>query len=144
MIGLGTDGAAHGGLSLFNEMKIFRSVMNLTFGVPLAEPAVMPAKTILKMATEGGQVCLGEEPAWTERYGRGPGRSMHRTGIKNRIYLAAYGQIANTILESVNAGDVRDSICAGKVLMKDYEILTMDEQRIYQEVCRFREQERMA
>ena len=41
-------------------------------------------------------------------------------------------------------GDVRDSISAGKVLMKDYEILTMDEQRIYQEVCRFREQERMA
>ena len=41
---LGTDGAAHGGLSLFNEMKIFRSVMNLTWGVPLSEPAIMPAK----------------------------------------------------------------------------------------------------
>lgn len=56
---LGTDGAAHGGLSLFNEMKIFRSVMNLTWGVPLSEPAIMPAKTILSMATEKGQQCLG-------------------------------------------------------------------------------------
>ena len=27
-VGLGTDGAAHGGLSLWNEMKVFRSVMN--------------------------------------------------------------------------------------------------------------------
>ena len=33
-VSLGTDGAAHGGLSLWNEMKIFRSVMNLHFGVP--------------------------------------------------------------------------------------------------------------
>lgn len=143
VIGLGTDGAAHGGLSLFNEMKIFRSVMNLTFGVPLAEPAVMPAKTILKMATESGQVCLGGSAGLDGAIR--PGARADIIGLdKNRIYLAAYGQIANTILESVNAGDVRDSICAGKVLMKDYEILTMDEQRIYQEVCRFREQERMA
>ena len=67
VIGLGTDGAAHGGLSLFNEMKIFRSVMNLTFGVPLAEPAVMPAKTILKWPRKADRSAWGEEPAWTER-----------------------------------------------------------------------------
>ena len=103
----------------------------------------MPAKTILKMATESGQVYLGGSAGLDGAIR--PGARADIIGLdKNRIYLAAYGQIANTILESVNAGDVRDSICAGKVLMKDYEILTMDEQRIYQEVCRFREQERMA
>lgn len=31
-VGLGTDGAAHGGLSLWNEMKTFRSVMNVKHG----------------------------------------------------------------------------------------------------------------
>lgn len=35
-VGLGTDGAAHGGLSLWNEMKIFRSVMNAKHGVARA------------------------------------------------------------------------------------------------------------
>ena len=60
-MGIGTDGAAHGGLSLWNEMRIFRSVMNVTCGVPLAEPAIMPAKTILDMVTKGGAACLGEE-----------------------------------------------------------------------------------
>lgn len=59
--GLGTDGTAHGGLSLWNEMKIFRSVMNSFWGVKNADPAVMPAKTILKMATENGAHLLGEE-----------------------------------------------------------------------------------
>lgn len=131
-VGLGTDGAAHGGLSLFQEMKIFRSVMNLTWGVPLAEPAVMPARTILAMATRGGQVCLGGEP---EKDGRLlPGARADIIGIdKNRIYMAVYGHMANTVLESAGAGDVRDSLCAGKVLMRDYRIQTLDEEEIYRE-----------
>lgn len=139
-VGLGTDGAAHGGLSLFNEMKIFRSVMNLTRGVALAEPAVMPAKTILSMAFRGGQACLGGEGPDGRIL---PGARADLIGIdKNRIYLTVYGQIANTILESVNAGDVRDSICGGRILMKDYEILTLDEEKIRREACAYRNQGR--
>ena len=41
-VGLGTDSAAHGGLSLWNEMKIFRSVMNVKHGVAQSDPAIMP------------------------------------------------------------------------------------------------------
>lgn len=136
-VGLGTDGAAHGGLSLFQEMKIFRSVMNLTWGVPLAEPAVMPAKTILAMATRGGQACLGGDPG---RDGKiFPGARADLIGIdKRRIYMAVYGHIANTILESVGSGDVRDSVCGGKILMKDYQIQTLDEEKIYREAVSYR------
>ena len=46
-VGLGSDGAAHGGLSLWNEMKIFRSVMNVGRGVGISEAAVMPAARYL-------------------------------------------------------------------------------------------------
>lgn len=136
-VGLGTDGAAHGGLSLFQEMKIFRSVMNLTWGVPLAEPAVMPAKTILAMATRGGQACLGGDP---DRDGKIiPGARADLIGIdKRRIYMAVYGHIANTILESVGSGDVRDSVCGGKILMRDYQIQTLDEEKIYREAVSYR------
>lgn len=136
-VGLGTDGAAHGGLSLFQEMKIFRSVMNLTWGVSLAEPAVMPAKKILAMATRGGQVCLGGDP---DRDGKiFPGARADLIGIdKRRIYMAVYGHIANTILESVGSGDVRDSVCGGKILMRDYQIQTLDEEKIYREAVSYR------
>lgn len=136
-VGLGTDGAAHGGLSLFQEMKIFRSVMNLTWGVPLAEPAVMPAKKILAMATRGGQACLGGD---SDRDGKiFPGARADLIGIdKRRIYMAVYGHIANTILESVGSGDVRDSVCGGKILMKDYQIQTLDEEKIYREAVSYR------
>ena len=136
-VGLGTDGAAHGGLSLFQEMKIFRSVMNLTWGVPLSEPAIMPARTILDMATRGGQACLGGDP---DRDGRIlPGARADIIGIdRMRIYMAVYGHMANTVLESVGAGDVRDSVCGGKVLMRDYQIQTLDEEEIYREAVSYR------
>lgn len=131
-VGLGTDGAAHGGLSLFNEMKIFRSVMNLTWGVPLSDPSVMPAAGILKMATRGGWSCMGSP---NEKDGAiVPGAAADLIGIdKRKVHMAVYGKISNTVLESVNAGDVKDSICGGEILMKDYEILTLDEERILYE-----------
>ena len=112
--------------------------MNLTWGVPLAEPAVMPAKTILAMATRGGQACLGGDP---DRDGRiVPGARADLIGLdKRRICMAVYGHMANTVLESVNAGDVRDSICGGRILMKDYEIRTLDEEAIYREAVSYRD-----
>ena len=80
-----------------------------------------------------------------ESAGLMPGARADLIGIdNNRIYLTVYGQIANTILESVNAGDVRDSICGGRILMKDYEILTLDEEKIRREACAYRDQERTA
>lgn len=135
---LGTDGAAHGGLSLFNEMKIFRSVMNLTWGVPLSEPAVMPAKTVLAMATEKGQQCLGGEAGLDGFLKKGARADI--IGIdRNRVYMAGYGNIANTIMESVNAGDIRDSISGGRILMKNYEVRTLDEERILYELRNYQE-----
>lgn len=135
---LGTDGAAHGGLSLFNEMKIFRSVMNLTWGVPLSDPAIMPASTILSMATEMGQQCLGGRPGLDGFVKKGARADL--IGIdKHRIYMANYGRISNTVLESVNAGDVRDSISGGRLLMKAYEIKGLDEEKILYSLRRYQE-----
>ena len=52
--GFGSDGAAHGGLSLWNEMRIFRSLMNIYHGVPKHNPKVMPAELLFRMMFEGG------------------------------------------------------------------------------------------
>ena len=124
--GIGTDGAAHGGLSIWNEMRIFRSVMNVYHGVPLAEPAVMPANTVLSMATEGGAACMGLENAAI-----GEGNRADLIGIDmDAPHLWISGQISNTLLESVEAGDVKHTVTGGKILMKNREILTLDEEKI--------------
>ena len=132
-VGIGTDGAAHGGLSLWNEMRIFRSVMNVTCGVPLAEPAIMPAKTILDMVTIGGAACLGEETGTIA-----VGKRADLIGIDlDAPHLWIHGVISNTLVESVSAEDVKNVIVGGRMLMKNREILTLDEEKIRREARAF-------
>lgn len=137
-VGLGTDGAAHGGLSLWNEMKIFRSVMNIIHGVPNRNPKVMPAKTILHMALEGGAVALGEEG----QLGRvEAGYKADLIGIDmNQPHLCPTGDKIHTLLECVNAGDVSDMVVGGRVLMKNRTVLTLDEERILYESRKYMEE----
>lgn len=125
-IGLGTDGAAHGGLSLWNEMKIFRCTMNIHHGVPNNIYDIMSSRSILKMATENGFKMLEEKAGKIK-----PGYKANLIGIKsNTALLIPTGDIINTILECVGANDVYDSIVRGKFLMKDREVLTLDEEKI--------------
>lgn len=127
-VGLGTDGAAHGGLSLWNEMKIFRSVMNAHVGVPAANPVIMPAKTILKMATQGGAAALGK----SQTLGKlAVGCTADIISIQlQQPHILPSSNLVNTLLETVTAGDVADSIVDGVVLMQDRQVLTMDEQEV--------------
>ena len=137
-VGLGTDGAAHGGLSLWTEMKIFRSVMNIIHGVPNRNPKVMPAETILRMVLEGGAAALGEEG----QLGRvEAGYKADLIGIDmNQPHLCPTGDQIHTLLECVNAGDVSDMVVGGRVLMKNRTVLTLDEERILYESRKYMEE----
>ena len=135
-VGLGTDGAAHGGLSLWNEMKIFRSVMNAAYAGKLNEPAIMPAAAVLKMATENGYRLMGEnggriEPGW---------KADFITVDLMQPHLYPTGNRANTLLECVTAADVRDSVVNGKILMKDRQVLTLDEEKIMAQAMKYMEE----
>lgn len=134
-VGLGTDGAAHGGLSLWNEMKIFRSVMNICRGVPQKNPSIMPAATILKMVLEGGSQALDEG----ESLGRlEAGKKADMISVNmNQPHLIPTGNKVNTLLECVNAGDVADMVVDGRVIMRDRQVLTLDEERILYEAAKY-------
>lgn len=128
-VGLGTDGAAHGGLSLWNEMKIFRSVMNVGRGVPVGEAAIMPAKTVIRMATENGYKAMHVKGGRIE-----PGQAADFITIDLRQpHLYPTGNLVNTLLECVTAADVCDTVTAGKILMKNHVVLTLDEEKILSE-----------
>ena len=127
-VAFGTDGTAHGGMSLFQEMKIFRSIMNIRYGVTDSNPVIMPAETILSMALKGGSSVLG----------------LHnRTGVLkegccadfiaidlDQPHLYPTNNLVHTLVESVTSQDVIHSVAAGKFLMKNREILTLDEEKI--------------
>lgn len=137
--GLGTDGTAHGGMSLWNEMKIFRSVMNIFHGVPLADPKIMPADRILSMVLEGGAKALGEFGSL----------GILKEGFRADLiginllqpHLTPTGNLVNTLVESVNANDITHMIIDGKLIMKDREVLTLDEEKILREAQQYQQRE---
>ena len=138
-VGLGTDGTAHGGMSLWNEMKIFRSIVNLVQGVPLAEPKIMPAGQILKIVLEGGAKALNEEGSLGVLK---EGAKADIIGIRlMQPHLIPSGNLVNTLVESVNAGDVSHMIVGGKLIMKDRRVLTMDEEEILFEAAKYQKGE---
>ena len=135
-VGLGTDGAAHGGLSLWNEMKIFRSVMNVKHGVAQSNPAIMPAAQIISMATKDGY-CLMKEDGGVIAEGK---KADFITINTMQSHLYPTGNLVNTLLECVTASDVCDMAVDGRLLMKDREVLTLDEEKILYEAMKYMEE----
>ncbi len=138
-VGLGTDGAAHGGLSLWNEMKIFRSVMNVGRGVPISEAAIMPAAQVVRMATENGYRLMGEDGGRIET---GRKADFITIGLM-QPHLYPTGNIVNTLLECVTASDVCDSVVNGQILMRDRQVQTLDERKILQKAEAYMERQEM-
>ncbi|NMM94350.1 amidohydrolase family protein [Bifidobacterium oedipodis] len=128
--GLGSDGAAHGGLSLWAEMRLFRSIMNVVRGIPIADPAVMPADVIVNMATVNGCTFMGLEHAGVIE----PGAVADLITVDLRTPgMYPSGNIVNSLVECASAADVRDMIVDGRLLMRDRQVLTLDEQAILSE-----------
>lgn len=127
-VALGSDGTAHGGMSLWNEMKIFRSVMNVTHGIATSNPLIMPANQILHMATQGGAEAINQ----AHHLGRlQVGYTADLIGINlNAVHIYPTHNLINTLIESVNSNDVVDMIVNGKYIMKDRQVLSLDEERI--------------
>ena len=136
-MGLGTDGAAHGGLSLWNEIKIFRSVMNIFHGIPNQNPKIMPAETIFKMLFEGGATALGEAGS-LGRLEAGYKADLISINL-DQPHLCPSGNLIHTLLECVNAGDVADMVVGGKLLMNNRNVLSLDEERILYESRKYAE-----
>ena len=127
-VGLGCDGAAPSNLDLFDEMKVLRYGMIAYWGLPSFNPVVMTCATVLKMASWGGACALG----------KGDILGTVEEGKKADVILLNIDQphiqptqnLLNTIVEAANGHDVTDSIIDGRLVMKNREVLTLDEEKI--------------
>ncbi len=126
--GFGSDGAGHGGLDLFREMRLFRCLINVTRGLENADSSVMSAETLLTMATKHGAAALFE----TEEIG------VIKAGAKADLIAIRTDSAAlwptqnllHSVMESASGADVCHSIIDGRLVMKDRRLLTLDEEKI--------------
>ena len=119
-------------------MKVLRYSMMAYWGLPSFNPVVMTCPTLLKMASQGGADALGH----------GDMLGSVEEGKKADVILMNIDQphitptqnLVNSIVEAANGHDVTDSIINGKLVMKDRQVLTLDEEKIRFEAQRHMEE----
>ena len=124
-VSMGTDGpASNNNMDLLEEMKIAALLQK----VNTMNPTVLAAEEVFKMATINGASALGlENEIGSIDLGKKADivlvnmKTAHLTPFRNPISHLVY---------SANGGDVDTVICNGEILMKNRELLTLDETMI--------------
>ncbi len=131
-VALGTDGcASNNDLDLFGEMD---TCAKLHKAVTL-DPTVLPASTVLRMATRNGAKALG----WEGEIGElSLGRLADLIVVDFRQpHLTPVYEPRSHLVYAARGSDVRHSIIHGRLVMEDRRLLTMDRDEVMQRVRTF-------
>ncbi|MBW2574196.1 MAG: amidohydrolase [Deltaproteobacteria bacterium] len=128
-VGLGTDGcASNNDLDLFLEMDTAAKLHK----VNLLDPTVMDARTVLKMATIDGAKAIGLDK---DIGSLEPGKQADVIIIDTeKPHLVPMYDPVSHIIYTVHGSDVRDVMVAGRILLRNKNLLTIDLKDILERV----------
>lgn len=124
-VGLGTDGAGSASsLDMFKEMKIAGGLQKVSY----YDPTALDAKTLLKMATVNGAKILGiDDYVGTLEIGKCA--DLILVDIL-QPHMVPHHDIYALLAYAATGADVNTTIVNGKVLMRNRQILTVDESEV--------------
>jgi 5-methylthioadenosine/S-adenosylhomocysteine deaminase len=129
-VSLGADGAAcNNRLDMFTEMRTAALLQKLAHG-----PEVLPAHRVLRMATIDGARALGldKEIGSVEA-----GKRADLIVVKlDQLHSSPQRDAVSALVYAAVASDVRATIIDGQVLMRDGELLTMNEASVIENANR--------
>ena len=127
-VGLGTDGAAsNNDLDMWEEMRLAAFLQK----VSQMNPEVLPAETVLRMATSGGATAigLGGEIGSLEA---GKRADLIQVAFEDVHHVPTYDVISHLVYVN-DEQDVVSVVVDGKVLMRERDMLTIDTKRVAEE-----------
>jgi len=123
-VGLGTDGAASNNtLDMFETMK-FCALVHKNHRW---DPAVLPAQTVVDLATIGGAACLGVQQTLGSLE-EGKIADLIMIDLKKPHLTPLYNPVSHLVY-AARGTDVCTTIVNGTILMLDNEFLTIDMQK---------------
>jgi 5-methylthioadenosine/S-adenosylhomocysteine deaminase len=129
-VSLGADGAAcNNRLDMFTEMRSMALLQKAMHG-----PDVIPAKQALRIATIGGAIALGLE----KQIGTLEAGKQADVAVVNlrSLHSSPYLDPVSALVYSAQTSDVQSVVIDGQVVMKDGELLTLDERAVIEDASR--------
>ena len=127
-VGLGTDGAAsNNDLDMWEEMRLAAFLQK----VDRMDPTVLPATTVLSMATRGGATAIGLGDA-IGSIEPGKRADLIQVAFEDVHHVPTYDVVSHLVYVT-DEQDVVSVVVDGKVLMKNHELLTIDTSRVRKE-----------
>jgi 5-methylthioadenosine/S-adenosylhomocysteine deaminase len=129
-VSLGADGAAcNNRLDMFTEMRTAALLQKLAHG-----PEVLPAAWVLRLATIDGARALGlEEEIGSLEAGK---RADAIVVSLDQLHSSPQRDVVSALVYSAVASDVRTTITDGQVLMRNRDLLTLNEASVLEEANR--------
>jgi len=126
-VSLGADGAAcNNRLDMFTEMRTMALLQKAMHG-----PEVIPARQALRIATVGGARALGlEKQIGTLEAGKRADVTV--VSLESLHLHPSSDDPASALVYSAQTSDVRSVVIDGRVVMRDRELLTLDERSVVQ------------
>lgn len=130
-VGLGTDGAPCNNTNdLLQEMKL----AGIIHKAVSYDPTLVPAETVLEMATINGAKALGLD---REIGSLEIGKKADFVAIDSRkVGLQPWYSPVSAVVYTANGGDVSVVVIDGKVVVERGSLLTMNEEEVWQEADR--------
>ena len=127
-MGLGTDGAAsNNDLDMWEEMRLASFLQK----VDRMDPEVLPAITVLSMATDGGATAVGLGDV-TGSLEAGKRADLIQVAFDDVHHVPTYDVISHLVYVT-DEQDVASVVVDGRILMRDREFLTIDTARVRDE-----------
>ncbi|WP_254762525.1 amidohydrolase [Natrinema marinum] len=119
-VGLGTDGAAsNNDLSMLDEARDAAMLGKLAAD----DASAVPAEAVVELATRGSAAAIGLESGRLEE---GAPADLAVIDL-DKPHLTPPHDLVSHLAYAAAAADVRHTVCDGRVLMRDREVLTLDE-----------------
>jgi 5-methylthioadenosine/S-adenosylhomocysteine deaminase len=130
-VGIGNDGASSVALDMFEQLRVLKNGVMAFWGLPVFDPVALPTAALLRMASSGGARAIGKGDCLGE-IARGKLADLILLDLRQPHFYPSQNP-AHTLVACASGRDVTDVIIAGKPVMRNRVVLTLDEEQILAE-----------